>query len=189
MTRIENVVCYPVTKEKADWLKTKVRDIPDYPKPGIIFKDLTPLFREPEALAFVIDALSTKVKELNPTRIVGIEARGFILGPTIAYKLGLGFVPIRKPGKLPYKTEQVSYSLEYGTGNLEIHIDSFEKGERAVVIDDLLATGGTALAACKLVKKLGAEVLGVGFIVSLDFLNGRQKLPSNLEVFSLIQYS
>lgn len=180
--------CLPITEAKANWLKTKVRDIPDYPKPGIIFKDLTTLFRDAEAFAFVIDALTEKVKEFKPTRLVGIEARGFILAPTIAYKLGVGFVPIRKPGKLPYKTEKVSYALEYGEDSVEVHVDSFDKNERVVIIDDLLATGGTALAACQLVEKLGARVASAGFIVSLDFLNGKKKLPSQLEVFSLIQY-
>jgi adenine phosphoribosyltransferase len=183
-----NVACYPVTKEKAEWLKSKVRDVPDYPKPGIIFKDLTTLFRDPEAFAYTIDAMTAKVKELKPDHIAGIEARGFILGPTIAYKLGLGFVPIRKPGKLPYKTEHVSYSLEYGTDQLHIHVDSFKPGERVVVIDDLLATGGTAKAACQLVEKLGATVVGLGFVVALDFLDGKKMLPKNLEAFSLIQY-
>ena len=180
--------CLPITEAKANWLKTKVRDIPDYPKPGIIFKDLTTLFRDAEAFTFVIDALTEKVKEFKPTRLVGIEARGFILAPTIAYKLGVGFVPIRKPGKLPYKTEKVSYALEYGEDSVEVHVDSFDKNERVVIIDDLLATGGTALAACQLVEKLGARVAAAGFIVSLDFLNGKKKLPSQLEVFSLIQY-
>lgn len=180
--------CLPITEAKANWLKTKVRDIPDYPKPGIIFKDLTTLFRDAEAFAFVIDALTEKVKEFKPTRLVGIEARGFILAPTIAYKLGVGFVPIRKPGKLPYKTEKVSYALEYGEDSVEVHVDSFDKNERVVIIDDLLATGGTALAACQLVEKLGARVAAAGFVVSLDFLNGRKRLPSQLEVFSLIQY-
>ena len=188
MTRTENVACYPVTKEKADWLKSKVRDVPDYPKPGIIFKDLTTLFHDPEAFAYTIDAMTDKVREFKPDRIAGIEARGFILGPTIAYKLGIGFVPVRKPGKLPYKTEQVSYSLEYGTDQLHVHVDAFERGERIVIIDDLLATGGTANATCQLVEKLGAQVAGLGFVVSLDFLDGKNALPKSVEAFSLIQY-
>jgi adenine phosphoribosyltransferase len=175
MSKTENLSRYPITRLKAD------------PKPGIVFKDLTTLFRDAEAFTFVIDALTDKCRELAPTRIAGIEARGLILAPTIAYKLGLGFVPIRKPGKLPYKTEQISYKLEYGVDSVEVHVDSFEKGERVIVIDDLLATGGTAAAACQLVEKLGATVVGAGFVVSLDFLQGLDKLP-NLEVFSLIKY-
>jgi adenine phosphoribosyltransferase len=182
------VACFPVSQTKADWLKSKIRDVPDYPKAGIVFKDLTTLFKDREAFAFVIDALTDKCKQLNATKIVGIEARGFILAPTVAYKLGLGFVPIRKPGKLPYKTEQVSYELEYGEDSVHIHIDSFDKGERVVIIDDLLATGGTAAAACKLVEKLGAKVLGCGFVVDLSFLKGKEKLSKQVDVFSLVEY-
>ncbi len=188
MVQIEDISRYPITGVKSAWLKGKVRDISDYPKPGIVFKDLTTLFKDAEAFSFVIDVLTDKCRELSPTKIVGIEARGFILAPTIAYKLGLGFVPIRKPGKLPYKTEKLSYDLEYGTDAIEVHTDAFDKGERVVLIDDLLATGGTAKAACQLIEKLGAKVAGIGFVISLDFLKGQEKLPTGVDVFSLIQY-
>jgi adenine phosphoribosyltransferase len=186
--KVEDLSRYPITKEKVEWLKSKVRDVPDYPKAGIVFKDLTTLFRDAEAFAFVIDVLVDRCRKFEPTRIAGIEARGFIIAPTIAYKLGLGFIPIRKPGKLPYTTEKISYELEYGADNVEVHIDAFDKGDRVVLIDDLLATGGTARAACQLIEKLGAKVVGIGFIIALAFLGGRKKLPENLEVFSLIEY-
>lgn len=187
--KTENLSLYPISPTKAEWLKSKIRDVPDYPKEGITFKDLTTLFKDPEALAFVIDALTDKCRLLKPTAIVGLEARGFIIAPTVAYKLGVGFVPIRKKGKLPYKVEQVTYDLEYGSDCVQIHVDGLEKGERVVLIDDLLATGGTAKAAVTLIEKLGATVVGAGFIVSLDFLNGRNKLPANLDVFCLVNYT
>jgi adenine phosphoribosyltransferase len=188
MKTTEERTLFPVSKAKADWLKSKIRDVPDYPKPGIVFKDLTTLFKDAEAFTFVIDALTEKCEQLGATKIVGIEARGFILAPTVAYNLGLGFVPIRKPGKLPYKTEQVSYDLEYGQDSVQIHVDSFENSERVLIIDDLLATGGTAAAACQLVEKVGAKVVGCGFVVGLSFLNGLEKLPKKSETFCLIKY-
>ena len=188
MTTSEAHSRYPITQLKADWLKNRVRDVMDYPKPGIVFKDLTTLFKDPEAFAFVIDVLTDKCRELTPTKIAGIEARGLILGSAVAYNLGLGFVPIRKPGKLPCKTERVSYSLEYGTDSVEVHVDAFDKGERVIIIDDLLATGGTAGAACQLVQKLGGIVVGLGFAVNLEFLNGAANLPKTLEVFSVLHY-
>ena len=179
----------PLPGDKDQWLKTKIRDIPDFPKPGIIFKDLTTLFADAEAFAYVIDVMSEKCRELNADVIAGIEARGFVLAPTIAYKLGLGFVPIRKPGKLPYKVKTLEYELEYGKDTIEIHADAVDHGHRVVLIDDLLATGGTAGAARQLLTTLGANVVGVGFIVELGFLNGRDKLKSDSDVFALINYT
>lgn len=178
----------PIPKEKAEWIKSTIRDIPDFPKPGIVFKDLTTLLRDKDAFAYVIDALSEKFVGTKPKYIAGIEARGFILGPAIAHKMHVGFIPIRKPGKLPHKVEKAVYELEYGSDSVEIHVDAVEKGDRVVVIDDLLATGGTAEAAYRLLKQVGAEVVGAGFVVELAFLNGRKKLPSGLEVFSVVEY-
>ena len=184
----ETHLSLPLEEAKQAWIKESIRDIPDFPKPGIIFKDLTPLFKEPATFAFALDALTAKCKELKPKYIAGIEARGFILGPAIANKLGVGFVPIRKPGKLPYTVERFEYSLEYGTDCVEVHADAVAKGDRVVIIDDLLATGGTAGAADSLIKKLGGVVVGIGFIIELSFLNGREKLPKDADVFSLISY-
>ncbi|MBZ0188111.1 MAG: adenine phosphoribosyltransferase [Candidatus Obscuribacterales bacterium] len=178
----------PLKADRDAWLKSKVRDIPDFPKPGIIFKDLTTLMKDAEAMNFSLLALAEKTKTLNPDVIAGIEARGFILAPAIAHILSLGFIPIRKPKKLPYKVEKVSYELEYGTDSLEIHVDAIEKGEKVVLIDDLLATGGTARAAHELLSKIGGNVVGTGFLVELGFLSGRAKLRSDCEIFSLIKY-
>ncbi len=178
----------PLDSQQEALIKRSIRDIPDFPKAGIIFKDMTPLLKEAETFAFVVDALTTKCKELKPDVISGIEARGFILAPTIAYNLGLPFVPIRKPGKLPYKVQKMEYALEYGTDSVEVHADAVNKGDRIVLIDDLLATGGTAGAAHKLLTSLGGNVVGIGFIIELAFLSGRNKLPADAEVFSLISY-
>ncbi len=178
----------PLSSENQDWIKSKIRDIPDFPKPGIIFKDLTPLLKDVDAFTFAIQALTEKCRALNPKYIAGIEARGFILGPIIAYNLGVGFIPIRKPGKLPYEVQKLEYALEYGTDCIEVHADAVEKNDRVVLIDDLLATGGTAGAADTLMKVLGANVVGIGFIVELAFLEGRAKLPKESDVFALITY-
>ena len=178
----------PISRDKADWVKSVIRDIPDFPKPGIIFKDMTTLLKDPEAFAYVIDVLAEKFATLKPRYIVGIEARGFILGAAIAHKLKLGFIPIRKPGKLPHKVEKATYELEYGSDAVEIHADAVDKGDRVVIIDDLLATGGTAEAAYRLLKTVGADVAGMGFVVELAFLNGRKKLPNGPEIFSIIEY-
>lgn len=190
----------PLTAQNSDWLKSKIRDIPDFPKPGIIFKDLTTLLKDAEAFRFVIDALAEKYAPMKPSYIAGIEARGFILAAAVAYKLGVGFLPIRKPGKLPYQVESISYELEYGTDSLEIHVDAvdvdvdavdtgvIERGKSVALIDDLLATGGTAKAAYQLLSNVGAKVLGVGFITELTFLDGREKFDKNVDVFSLITY-
>jgi adenine phosphoribosyltransferase len=178
----------PLNKEKEEWLKGKIRDIPDFPKPGILFKDITTLMKDAEAFHFTLHAMAQRAAELKPDVIAGIEARGFILAPPIADILGVGFVPIRKPGKLPYKVERVTYDLEYGSDTIEMHIDAIDKGQRVVLIDDLLATGGTANGASQLVNKVGGELVGLGFVVELGFLNGRSKLDSKAEIFSLLNF-
>ncbi len=185
---VEQVTSPLLTKEKTEWLKAKIRDIPDFPKPGIVFKDLTTLLKDGEAFSYVIDVLTEHFKQHNAAYIAGIEARGFILGPVIAHKLGIGFIPIRKSGKLPYRVVKETYDLEYGTDCVEIHEDAVEEGARVILIDDLLATGGTALAAHKLLTKVGANVVSVGFVVELGFLNGRNRMPSNVEVVSILTY-
>ena len=170
-----------------DNLKALIRDIPDFPKKGIIFKDITPILKQPEALQFAADEMADLLRDSRPDQIVGIESRGFIFGPILAYKLKAGFVPIRKPGKLPAKTIRTAYQLEYGENELEIHQDAILQGMRVAVVDDLLATGGTAGAAIRLVEKLGGEVVAVAFLVELTFLKGRGKL-SGYNVSSIIQY-
>ncbi|MEI6437566.1 MAG: adenine phosphoribosyltransferase [Candidatus Omnitrophota bacterium] len=168
-------------------LKKTIRDIPDFPKKGIIFKDITTLLKDPKALKTSIDRLAKAVAKTKPKYIVGIESRGFIFGTAVAYKLGLGFIPVRKKGKLPYKTASVSYDLEYGTDTLEIHADALKKGDKVVIIDDLLATGGTVGAVAKLVGGAGAKITAVAFVIELSFLNGREKLKG-FPVISLVQY-
>jgi len=168
-------------------LKKLIREVPDWPKPGILFYDLTTLLKDKRGFHVLIDRMCEHYANKKIDVVVGIEARGFIFAPALAYHLGAGFVPVRKPKKLPARTARVTYDLEYGTDSLEIHEDAAGAGQRVLVCDDLLATGGTAAAAVKLVSGLGAEVAGVGFAVELTFLNGRSKLPG-LDVFSLIQY-
>lgn len=168
-------------------LKKYIRDVPNFPREGIIFKDITPLLADKKALGDVIEQFCDFAKKKKIDAIVGIDSRGFIVGGAIAYNLGLKFVPVRKAGKLPYKTLSESYDLEYGSATVEIHEDALTKGERVLIIDDLLATGGTAKAACKLVEKLGAQVCGAAFIIELGFLKGREKLK-NYEILSLINY-
>jgi adenine phosphoribosyltransferase len=177
-----------ISASKTQWLKEKIRDIPDFPKPGIVFRDLTTLFKDGEAFTYVVDALSEEAKKRRPNKIAGIEARGFILGAAVAYKLGVGFIPIRKPGKLPYQRESLTYDLEYGKDCLEIHVDAAVHDEKVVLIDDLLATGGTASAACKLLQKLGADIVGAGFVVNLEDLGGKLVLPEGVHFFSLVNY-
>ncbi|RME76078.1 MAG: adenine phosphoribosyltransferase [Planctomycetota bacterium] len=169
-----------------DSLKRLIRDIPDFPVKGIIFKDITPLLRDAEALRSATDAIAEHFRDRGVTCVCGMEARGFIFGTAIAYALGVGFVPLRKPGKLPYETESVSYQLEYGTATLEIHKDAVGPNDRVLMVDDLLATGGTMAASCRLVQKLGARVEACAFVVELTFLGGRDKLDA--EVVSLIRY-
>ena len=168
-------------------LKTTIRDIPDFPKPGIIFKDITTMLGDPEALRYCVDTMTEYAKSRGAEVVVAAESRGFIFGMPIAYKLGIPFVPIRKPGKLPAKTFTASYALEYGTDSLEIHQDAFASGKRVLLVDDLLATGGTTGAMVDLVKKVGGNVCGVAYVIELAFLDGRAKLPG-LDVFSLITY-
>lgn len=175
-------------KESQDLIKAKIRDVPDFPREGIVFKDITTVVRDPIAFKRAIDLLAKHYEKQNVNYIAGIEARGFIFGSALAYKLGVGFIPIRKPGKLPAKTERVSYDLEYGKDSLEIHTDAIEPGKRVLIVDDLLATGGTAEAAIKLVKKLGGIIVGIAFLVELEFLNGRKKLPEDCRITRLISF-
>lgn len=170
-----------------DELKKLIREIPDYPKPGILFYDLTTLLKDQNGFRGLIDGLCSHYDGHKIDLVVGIEARGFILAPALAYRLKAGFVPVRKPKKLPGKAAKVSYDLEYGTDSLEIHEDAIQKGQRVLLCDDLLATGGTAAAAVQLIRSLGGVVDGAAFAVELSFLGGRNKLPG-LDVFSLIQY-
>ncbi|MBZ5503116.1 MAG: adenine phosphoribosyltransferase [Acidobacteriia bacterium] len=168
-------------------LKKLIREIPDYPKPGILFYDITTLLKDRTGFHRMVDKLCDHYSGKHVDVVAGIEARGFIFGPALAYRLGTGFVPVRKPKKLPWKTASVSYQLEYGTDRLEIHEDAVHKGQRVLICDDLLATGGTAEAAVSLVRKLGGEVAGAAFAVELNFLKGRAKLPG-IDVFSLMAY-
>jgi adenine phosphoribosyltransferase len=153
-----------------------VRDVPDFPKPGIVFKDITPILSDGALFKKAIDVFVRASDGLQATKVVGIDARGFLFGAAVAYELGIGFVPVRKKGKLPYKTEEASYSLEYGQSCVEMHVDAIAPGERVVLIDDLLATGGTAAAAVKLIRKMGGELAEAQFLIELGFLNGRRNL-------------
>ncbi len=164
-----------------------IRDIPDFPKPGIMFKDISPLLKDAKAFQTAIDRLVDHYRALEIDYVVGIESRGFLVGAPLAYHLGKGFIPIRKPGKLPYRTETIDYALEYGSGSLEIHADALAAGHRLLVVDDLLATGGTVAATRALIERLGGHVVAAGFLVELAFLNGREKLPG-LDVHSLLTY-
>ena len=168
-------------------VKELIRDVPDFPTEGIIFKDITPVLRNGKAFEKVVNAMADAARSLNPDVIVGIESRGFILGAPVALELGVGFVPVRKVGKLPSETICCEYDLEYGTNSVEIHKDAIHPGERVVVIDDLLATGGTACAACQLVEQLGGSVQGLVFLVELSFLNGKEKLSGRI-VNALVKY-
>lgn len=170
-----------------DDLKKLIREIPDHPKPGILFYDLTTLLQDPQGFHSLVDRLCEHYNGKKVDIVAGIEARGFIFAPALAYRLGAGFVPVRKPKKLPWKTDSVTYQLEYGSDQLEIHQDAVKRGQRILLCDDLLATGGTASAAIQLVRKLGGEVVGAAFAVELSFLNGRAKLPG-VDVFSLLKY-
>jgi adenine phosphoribosyltransferase len=168
-------------------LKSLIREVPDFPKPGILFYDITTLLKDPAGLKGVIDALCEHYAGKGIQTVAGIEARGFIFAPAVAYALNAGFVPIRKPKKLPAAVERVEYALEYGTDSVEVHRDAIQPGQKVLIVDDVLATGGTAAAAAKLVEKLGGVVEGLGFVIELDFLNGRKKL-TNLDINSLIHY-
>lgn len=168
-------------------LKSIIRDVPDFPKKGIVFKDITTLLSDGRSFHRMIDLIAHRYVGQRIDKIVGVEARGFVLGSALAYKLGAGVTLVRKPGKLPYKTRKVSYELEYGTDTLEIHEDAFSPGERVILADDLLATGGTMAAVLKLVEGLGAEVVECAFMAELEFLHGRGKLPEG-KVFSLLKF-
>jgi adenine phosphoribosyltransferase len=168
-------------------LKQLIREVPDFPKPGILFYDITTLLRDKRGFATLIDTLSKHYLEKDIDLVLGMEARGFIFGPAVAYRLNAGFVPVRKPGKLPAATAKYDYALEYGTNTLEIHKDAIQKGQRVIIVDDLLATGGTAEATTKLAASLGADIAGLGFVVELDFLKGRDKLEG-YDVYSLLHY-
>ena len=170
-----------------DPLKKMIREVPNFPKQGILFYDITTVLKDKVGFAMLIDALSEHYLDQKIDLVLGMEARGFIFAPALAYRLSAGFVPVRKPGKLPAATVKYDYALEYGTNSLEIHKDAIQKGQRVLIVDDLLATGGTAEATAKLAEKLGGLIAGLGFVVELDFLKGREKLK-NYEVMSLLHY-
>ena len=168
-------------------LKSMIREVPDFPKPGINFYDITTLLKDPTGLKRILDALAERYKDSKIDTVVGIEARGFFFAPALAYSLGSGFVPVRKPGKLPHKTRTLEYALEYGTDTLEMHEDAIQPGQRVLIIDDVLATGGTAKAVSNLVTQSGGSLVGLGFLIELDFLNGRRHLAGH-DIFSLLHY-
>jgi adenine phosphoribosyltransferase len=176
-----------ITTADCDALKKLIREVPDFPKEGILFYDITTLLKDKVGFARLIDALAEHYIGKEIDLILGMEARGFIFGPALAYRLNAGFVPVRKPGKLPAETAKVSYELEYGSNSLEIHKDAIQSGQRILIVDDLLATGGTAVATANLAVGLGAEIAGLAFVVELDFLRGRDKL-ARYDVFSLLHY-
>ena len=167
-------------------LESYIRDIPDFPQPGVVFKDITPLLADPAAFHETIDRMAAGYADSGVTKVLGAEARGFIFAAPLAYKLGAGFIPARKPGKLPWETTSATYQLEYGTDSLEMHRDAIVAGDRVVIVDDVLATGGTASAKAALVAENGGVVVGFAFLIELDFLGGRAKLPEGARVLSLI---
>jgi adenine phosphoribosyltransferase len=168
-------------------LKSLIRDIPDFPQPGILFRDITTLLRDPAGLRYTIDSMADRCADLSVDYIIGMESRGFIFGAPLAYKLDAGFIPVRKPGKLPAPVHSVEYELEYGTDKLEIHRDAAEPPARILIVDDVIATGGTAAATAKLVEQTGCELAGFGFIIELTALEGRKKLP-DVPVVTLVEY-
>ncbi len=170
-----------------DRLKARIRAIPDFPRPGILFRDITPLVRDPASLRLAVHQLLHPFLGQEITAVAGMEARGFIFGSLVAWELGTGFIPLRKPGKLPYDVQNVRYDLEYGSAALEVHTDALRPGDRVLLVDDLLATGGTARASCELVESLGAEVVGCAFVIELDGLAGREKLHP-YRIHSLLHY-
>ena len=172
---------------EAEWLKSLIRDIPDFPRQGIVFKDITPLLANREAFSFTVRQICEHFSGDRIDKVLGIEARGFIFAAPAAVSFGAGFVPVRKPGKLPHQIEREEYELEYGTDLLEIHRDAVSPGERVLIVDDVVATGGTAAATCRLVEKLGGEIAGVACVVELGFLKGRDRIEG-VNLFSLISY-
>ena len=181
---IETPVAADTLEER---LKRTIRDIPDFPKPGILFKDITPVLQDPKLFAAIIDAFAAKAKGKKITHVVGIEARGFVFASALAYKLGAGLIPARKKGRLPYRTISESYELEYGQATLELHEDALKLGDSVVLVDDLLATGGTAAATAKLIERTGAKIHGIFFVIELTFLNGRRVLRDR-DIFSLVSF-
>ena len=173
-----------VVEEK---LKRTIRDVPDFPKPGIVFKDITPLLHHHRAFSAAIQELVERYRKSGIDVVAGIESRGFLFGAPLAHELGVAFVPVRKQGKLPYKTIRMSYDLEYGSATIEMHTDAISPGEKVILLDDLLATGGTIRAACDLVKRMGGQVVGLAFLIELSFLHGRDKLRE-YDIFSILQY-
>ncbi len=169
------------------WLASHVRDIPDFPKPGVVFKDITPLLADVDAFRFTVDALADRFSAYEVDVVLGVEARGFIVAAPVAYRLGAGFVPVRKAGKLPARIEREEYELEYGRDLLEVHCDSVRSGQRVLIVDDVMATGGTAAATVRLAQRLGGQVLGLGFIIELAFLGGRARL-GEVDIVSLVTY-
>ncbi|MEN7982592.1 MAG: S-methyl-5'-thioadenosine phosphorylase [Nanoarchaeota archaeon] len=184
---IEKIINQETTNEDLDYIKSKIRTIPDFPKSGIMFRDITTLFQNPEAMKKTIEILHKRYKDKKIDYVAGIEARGFIIGGSLAEKLNCGFIPIRKKGKLPHKVEQQEYELEYGTDTIEIHKDALNPGQRILIVDDLIATGGTAKASCQLIEKLGGEIVECSFIIDLPELGGKEKL-ANYPVFTLIEF-
>jgi adenine phosphoribosyltransferase len=187
MTKMTKTIKMQSDAIDCDRLKKLIREVPDFPKKGILFYDITTLLKDKVGFARLIDALSEHYIGKEIDLVLGMEARGFIFGPALAYRLNAGFVPVRKPGKLPAETVKISYELEYGSNALEVHKDAIQKGQRILIVDDLLATGGTAVATADLASRLGAKIAGLAFVVELDFLKGRERL-SNYDVFSLLHY-
>jgi adenine phosphoribosyltransferase len=171
----------------SDHLRALIRDVPDFPKPGILFKDITPLLADAAALKEATRAMATPFRNDRVDNVVGIESRGFILGALVARELEVGFIPVRKPGKLPYKSTSIDYALEYGTGTLEVHADACERAARVLIVDDVLATGGTASATCSLVERIGAQIVGTSFLLVLEFLRGRDRLR-NRRIETVLTY-
>jgi len=174
--------------QTAQEVKDKIRDVIDFPKPGIVFKDITTALKDAETLKKMVDFLCVTFQEEKIDYVIGLESRGFIFGMPVAYNLNAGFIPVRKPNKLPAPTLSESYELEYGTDTLEIHTDALKPGDKVLIVDDLLATGGTAAAACNLIIKTGAEIVGCGFVIELNDLNGRNKLPKDVKIVSMLEY-
>ncbi len=168
-------------------IKALIRDIPDFPKPGIMFRDITTLLRDPQGLKYTLDRMGEQCAPLRPDYVVGMESRGFIFAAPLAYQLNAGFIPVRKPGKLPAEVHSAEYALEYGTDRLEIHQDAIPRGSRVLITDDVIATGGTAAATAQLIQQAGGELVGFAFLSELTFLNGRQALP-NVPIIALIEY-
>ncbi len=168
-------------------LADKIRDIPDFPKPGIVFRDITPLVKDPSTLKLAVEQLIAPFRGERISYVAGIEARGFIFGGLAAWELGVGFIPLRKPGKLPYDVQTITYDLEYGSATLEAHVDALQAGDRVLLVDDLIATGGTAAASCELIERLGAEVVACAFVIELDELSGRDKLAGH-RLHSLVHF-